>query len=57
MLPFVFHGLTMLYIAAPLIGFTTMLFVVATQNLVGVLSTSATRTRNFSYYSLGESSA
>ena len=56
-LPFAFPGLAMLYIAAPLIGFTTMLFVVATQNLVGVLSTRATRTRNFSYYSLGESSA
>jgi predicted MFS family arabinose efflux permease len=34
-----------------------MLFVVATQNLVGVLSSSGTRTRNFSYYSLGESAA
>jgi predicted MFS family arabinose efflux permease len=34
-----------------------MLFVVATQNLVGVLSSAATRTRNFSYYSLGESAA
>lgn len=56
-LPFAFPGLAMLYIAAPLTGFTTMLFVVATQNLVGVLSSRATRTRNFSYYSLGESSA
>jgi predicted MFS family arabinose efflux permease len=32
-----------------------MLWVVATQNLVGVLSSSETRTRNFSFYSLGES--
>jgi predicted MFS family arabinose efflux permease len=47
----------MLYIAAPLTGFTTMLFVVATQNLVGVLSTRENRTRHFSYYSLGESTA
>lgn len=56
-LPFVFPTLTMLFIAAPLAGLTTMLFVVATQNLIGMLSTPATRTRNFSYYSLGESSA
>jgi predicted MFS family arabinose efflux permease len=45
----------MLYVVAPLWGFTSMLWVVATQNLVGVLSTAETRTRSFSYYSLGES--
>ncbi|MDP2238585.1 MAG: MFS transporter [Burkholderiales bacterium] len=56
-LPFAFPGLTMLYIVAPLTGFTTMLFVVATQNLVGMHSSLETRTKNFSYYSLGESSA
>ena len=55
-LPFVFPGLPVLYLSAALGGFTSMLFVVATQNLVGVLSTSETRTRNFSFYSLGESS-
>ena len=47
--------LAMLFIVAPLWGFTSMLWVVATQNLVGTLSTAQTRTRNFSYYSLGES--
>ena len=56
-LPFLFPALPTLFITAPLTGFTTMLFVVATQNLIGMLSTSRTRTRNFSYYSLGESSA
>ncbi|MFN7087596.1 MAG: MFS transporter [Burkholderiales bacterium] len=57
-LPFAFPTLAMLFIAAPLTGLTTMLFVVATQNLIGVLSSSSSnRTRNFSYYSLGESSA
>ncbi len=56
-LPFLFPALPMLFVTAPLIGFTTMLFVVATQNLIGILSTPRTRTRNFSYYSLGESSA
>jgi predicted MFS family arabinose efflux permease len=56
-LPFVFPSLTALYVSAALGGFTSMLFVVATQNLVGVLSSGDTRTRNFSYYSLGESSA
>lgn len=57
-LPWVFPGMTVLYVSAALGGFTSMLFVVATQNLVGVLSpTAKRRTRNFSYYSLGESSA
>lgn len=54
-LPFFFPSMTVLYIVAPLWGFTSMLWVVATQNLVGVLSTAQTRTRNYSYYSLGES--
>ena len=54
-LPYFFPSLLMLYIAAPLWGFTSMLWVVATQNLVGVLSSSETRTQNFSYYSIGES--
>jgi len=54
-LPFIFPSLTILYIVAPLWGFTSMLWVVATQNLVGLLSTGDTRTRNFSFYSLGES--
>lgn len=55
LLPFFFASLAILFIAAPLWGFTSMLWVVATQNLVGKLSTNDTRTRNFSYYSLGES--
>jgi len=54
-LPYFFPSLTMLFFVAPLWGFTSMLWVVATQNLVGVLSTADTRTRNYSYYSLGES--
>lgn len=54
-LPFFVPSMTMLYIVAPLWGFTSMLWVVATQNLVGVLSSTQTRTRNYSYYSLGES--
>src|SRR4051812_26154587 len=56
-LPFAFPMLPVLYVSAAIGGFTSMLFVVASQNLVGVLSTPSTRTRNFSYYSLGESAA
>src|ERR1700712_4523748 len=41
-LPFAFSGLPVLFISAALGGLTTMLFVVAAQNLVGVLSTPAT---------------
>ncbi len=54
-LPWFFPSLTILFIVAPLWGLTSMLWVVATQNLVGLLSTNESRTRNFSYYSLGES--
>ena len=55
-LPWFFPSLTILFIVAPLWGLTSMLWVVATQNLVGLLSTTnEARTRNFSYYSLGES--
>jgi MFS family permease len=53
-LPALFPSLPMLFVAASLVGFTSMLFIVATQNLVGVLSQSARRTRNYSYYSLGD---
>jgi MFS family permease len=56
-LPYVFPTLPALYVSAALGGLTSMLFVVASQNLVGVLSSPQTRTRNFSYYSLGESTA
>lgn len=54
-IPYFFPSMTTLYLVAPFWGFTSMLWVVATQNLVGVLSTAETRTRSFSYYSLGES--
>ena len=37
-IPYFFPSLTTLYLVAPLWGFTSMLWVVATQNLVGVLS-------------------
>jgi MFS family permease len=51
-LPALAPSLVVLFIASPLIGFTSMLFIVAMQNLVGVLSQPGTRTRNYSYYSL-----
>src|SRR5690349_18969753 len=56
-LPFLVPGMPALYVSAALGGAANMVFVVATQNLVGLLATSETRTRYFSYYSLGESSA
>lgn len=56
-LPFVWPGVPGLYLSAALGGLTSMLFVVATQNLIGVLSSARTRTRNFSFYALGESGA
>jgi len=56
LLALLFPVLPVLFLVAALTGFTTMLFVVATQNLVGLFATPENRTRNFSYYSLGESS-
>src|SRR5262245_37899876 len=38
-LPAAFPSLTVLFLATPLVGLTSMIFIVATQNLVGVLST------------------
>ena len=55
LVPFVWPGLPALYLCAALGGFTSMLFVLATQNYVGALATAATRTRYFSYYAIGES--
>ena len=40
-LPFFLPSLSTLFIVAPLWGFTSMLWVVATQNLVGVLSSNS----------------
>jgi len=56
-MPGLFPFLPVLFIAAPLVGLTSMLFIVATQNLIGVLSTPETRTRNYSNYSLGDAAA
>lgn len=53
-LPALSPSLATLFIAAPLVGFTSMLFIVAMQNLVGALSQPGTRTRNYSYYSLAD---
>ena len=53
--PFFWPGLPSLYLSAAFAGFTSMLFVLATQNYMGALSTPATRTRYFSYYAIGES--
>ena len=55
LLPFAWPGLPALYVSAAFAGFTSMLFVLATQNYVGTLSTLATRTLYFSYYAIGES--
>ncbi|MBM3342846.1 MAG: MFS transporter [Betaproteobacteria bacterium] len=55
LLPFLWPGLPALYVCATIGGFTSMLFVLATQNYIGSLSTPATRTKYFSYYAIGES--
>jgi MFS family permease len=55
LLPFLWPGMPALYVSAAFGGFTSMLFVLATQNYVGMLATAATRTKYFSYYAIGES--
>ncbi|MGH8616953.1 MAG: MFS transporter [Burkholderiales bacterium] len=57
MLPVFFPTLGALYVAVAFSGLSSMVFVIGTQHLLGVLSSAKTRTRNFSYYSLGESAA
>ncbi len=56
-IPFFLPNLSTLYWVAPIWSVTSMLWVVATQNLIGIISTKETRTQNFSFYSLGESLA
>jgi MFS family permease len=52
LLPFLSPSLTALYASAALIGASYVFYNVAVQNLVGILSDEAGRTRNFSNYSL-----
>lgn len=54
-LPYFVPGLGTLFVSAAIGGLGNMLFVLALQNLIGVLSTEATRRRNYSWYALGES--
>jgi MFS family permease len=53
--PYFVPGLPALYIAGAMTGFAVIFFNVATQNLVGLLSTTETRPRNFSNYMLAAS--
>jgi MFS family permease len=52
LLPFLFPSLPALYASAALVGASYVFYNVAVQNLVGILSDEAGRTRNFSNYSL-----
>jgi len=54
-LPYLAPGLTMLYVQAALGGITSMVYILAAQNLIGLLSTPQTRTRNYGWYSLTDS--
>jgi MFS family permease len=53
--PAIHPTLPVLFIASPLIGISSMIFIVCTQNLIGVLSNAETRTKNYSYYALTDS--
>jgi MFS family permease len=55
LVPFFVHSLPAIYIAAAMMGLSVIFFNLATQNLVGMLSTPETRGRNFSNYALTSS--
>jgi len=57
LVPHFFPVLPALYVAAALSGLSIIFFNLATQNLVGLLSTTETRQRNFSNYTLVNSTA
>jgi len=57
LIPHFFPVLPALYAAAALAGLSIIFFNLATQNLVGLLSTTETRPRNFSNYTLVNSTA
>lgn len=52
LVPWVFPGVTALFVSATLIGASWVFYNVCAQNLVGVLSTVETRARNFTNYGL-----
>src|SRR5215213_5862564 len=52
LVPWAFPGITAMFIAAALIGLS-LTMVVPLQNLMGLISTPATRARNFANFSLG----
>jgi len=54
-LPYFYPSLWMLYLQAALGGITSMVYILAAQNLIGLLSKPQTRTRNYSWYSLTDS--
>ncbi len=55
--PYLFRGMPAVYFAGTMNGLCVVLFSLATQNLVGVLSTPQSRARDFSNYMLTNSSA
>src|SRR5262245_41750100 len=55
LVPFFFHNLPAVYFAGAMNGLSAVLFSLAAQNLVGVLSTPETRARDFSNYMLTHS--
>jgi MFS family permease len=57
LVPYFFHNLAAVYFAGAMNGLSAVLFSLAAQNLVGVLSTPETRARDFSNYMLTHSFA
>jgi MFS family permease len=57
LVPYFFPGLPALYVAGTMTGLAVIFFNLATQNLVGLLSTPDTRARYFSNYMLTNSAA
>ncbi|TKC18013.1 MFS transporter [Robertmurraya kyonggiensis] len=52
-LPFVFQSMWALYVSQALIGISQIFINVNLQNMIGTVSTSSNRDKNYSYFSLG----
>jgi MFS family permease len=55
--PYFFHGMTALFVAASILGFAFALYNVALQNLIGLISGPEKRTQNFSNFGLAQATA
>ncbi len=57
LVPYFYPGMTALFVAASILGFSFALYNVALQNLIGLISSPEKRTQNFSNFGLAQATA